>query len=174
MAKRKIPLSMTGDNLYSFRCDPTDRICNYTVCQHTVWAYKKSTLKGFADCKQAIDKRECPAIKMMLAEREAGKSLYFESYAALVKEREKRIEAQKNVERDEWRKSRIIATNRTALNEDEIRRRDLAIEAKLKEDQDDTVQARIQKRRKSETVDLNADSGNMFAEVVNALAAEES
>lgn len=174
MARRKIPLSMTGDNLYSFRCESTNRVCNYTVCQHTVWAFKEDRLKGFNDCREAINKRSCPAIKMMLAEKREGKALYFESYAALVAAREKRsLEQASRAGENTWRKS-VIASSRTAINEDEVRAKDRAITEKFAQ-VDDTVEKRVRQsreKRESKTVEPSGEV-SMFAEIVNEMAKEE-
>lgn len=176
MAIKKIPLSMTGDNLYSFKCDATERHCQYAVCQHTVWAFKQERLKGFEDCRDAIERRACPAIKMMLAEKKANKAMFFESYEALVKARKERLElAEEEAHQgNKWRGS-IIASRRTAIDEDEIRRRDQQIEAKIRAESEDSVEKRIKKSRakRSESANLN-DSGNMFAEIVNELASKEA
>lgn len=173
---KKIPLSMTGDNLFSFECEPTGRLPSYAVCQHTVWAYKRSALKGFEDCRKAIDERTCPAIKMMLAEKQ-GKAVYFESYSALVADREKRQAEQKALsEHSRRRPSTVIATSRTQAADDEIRRRDQEVIKRL-EMADDTVEKRIEKsrqaRKASKVADLNSES-NMFAAVVNELVKEEA
>lgn len=175
MTRRKIPLSMTGDNLYSLQCDETGRCASYTVCQHTVWAFKEERLKGFEDCREAITKRSCPAIKMMLAEKKAGKPLFFESYAALVAAREKRsLEQASRAGENGWRKS-VIASSRTAISEDEIRAKDQAITDRFAE-VDDTVEKRVRESRQKREAHKPEPTGevNMFAEIVNEMAKEEA
>lgn len=173
MKKRKLPLSMTGDNMHSFECEPTGRTCSYAVCQHTVWAYKESRLKGFEDCRGAIDKRACPAIKMMLEERSAGKSIYFDSYAATLIEREKRTAEQLNKERNQWRKSRMIVSSQSSMSEEEIKRRDQEVKARILVEQEETPPVSTTKRRDKAPVDLNSDTGNMFADMVNSMTSEQ-
>lgn len=174
MKRAKIPLSMTGDNLYGFKCDCTGRNVCYAICQHTVHAYKDKRLKGFEDCRAAIDARTCPAIKMMLAEKKAGKALFFESYIALVEAREKREAERVESERlSKRRRTPIIATSQTARSEEEIRKRDAAIEAKFRDSAEDDVKVRIKRSRQPATDEL-MDGGNLFAEVVNELTKAES
>lgn len=171
----KIPLSMSGDNLYSFKCSATKRHCNYAVCQHTVWAYKQSRLRGFEDCRDAIDKRTCPAIKMMLEERKAGKSLYLESYSALLVEREKRQALREEAEKAAKRRpSKAVFTSRSSVDAEEIKRRDQEIEAKIRSEHEDDVQSRIKKSRATKTPEPLMEGDNIFAAVVNAIAAGES
>lgn len=164
---------MSGDNMHSFDCEPTSRTCCYTVCQHTVWAYKENRLRGFEDCREAIDKRVCPAIKMMLEEKKAGKSLYFVSYEARVKERERLQAERASVERNQWRKDRLIASSQSELSDEEVRRRDKAIKARIQAEQESVLPPKVVKRRDEAPVDLNSDTGNMFADMINAMNSEQ-
>ena len=159
--------------MHSFECEPTGRTCNYAVCQHTVWAYKESRLKGFEDCRGAIDKRSCPAIKMMLEERSAGKSLFFDSYSATLLERERRMSEQLNKERNQWRKDRMIVSSQSSMSEEEIKRRDQEVKARIQAEQEESPMPSPVKRRDKTPVDLNSDTGNMFADMVNAMTSEQ-
>ena len=172
---KKIPLSMSGDNLYSFRCDEADRHCQYAVCQHTVWAYKQGRLKGFEDCRDAIERRACPAIKMMLAEKKAGKALYFESYEALVKEREERINRMlEEAKRSQRQRKSILESSRTAENEEAIQRKEEAVMRKLEAIDNPVPKPKKTKPRKAKKDTNLNESGNMFAEIVNNLANKEA
>ena len=170
MKTRKLPLSMTGDNMYSFDCEPTDRTCSYTVCQHTVWAFKEGRLRGFEDCHEAIEKRTCPAIKMMLEERKAGKSLYFCSYEARVKERERMMSESAAAERNQWRKDRMIASSKSVLDKEELKRRDMEIKAKIDAERNEVLPPKV--TRRAELAEPGMDSGNMFAEIINSMTSE--
>ncbi|ELD1608262.1 hypothetical protein HVX40_24155 (plasmid) [Escherichia coli] len=92
----KIP-SISGKNGYSLRCmevqiNGTSAFCSYTVCQHTVLAYKEKRLpvSSFISCSKAISAGKCSALKMMVEEIRAGKSLYFIDMVAQIDELEKR------------------------------------------------------------------------------------
>ena len=159
---------MCGDNMHSVECGPTGRCASYTVCQHTVWAYKSNRLKGFEDCRSAIDARTCPAIKMMLAEKKAGKALYFDSYAEILKARQDRldqIEAESAALKRRSRKS-LITSKAVDPN------RDAEIAAAW-EEADDTVEKRLAKRRNAKPELIPANE-NLFEAVVNELAAKEA
>lgn len=88
----KIP-SISGNNGYSLRC-PEVKIngheahCSYTVCQHTILAYKEKRLPAtsFQSCAAAIAAGKCQALKMMVEEIRKGEQLYFIDMAALIKE----------------------------------------------------------------------------------------
>ena len=159
---------MCGDNMHSVECGPTGRCASYTVCQHTVWAYKGNRLKGFEDCRSAIDARACPAIKMMLEEKKAGKPLYFKSYAESLLARQAREEA-KAAERAALtrRPRKAMVTSRSADPG-----RDAEIAAAW-EEADDTVAKRLAKQRKPQT-EMAPVSDNLFEAVVNELAAQEA
>ncbi|PSU05411.1 hypothetical protein C9I92_21730 [Photobacterium ganghwense] len=84
-AKEKvIPLSKSrsGCNMHSFSCESTGRIANYVVCQHTVLAFKDKRLgaNSFVDCQGCIGSSKCLAVRMMIAERKAGRALFYEEY----------------------------------------------------------------------------------------------
>ena len=88
----KIP-SISGNNGYSLRC-PEVKIngheahCSYTVCQHTILAYKEKRLPAtsFQSCAAAIAAGKCQALKMMVEEIRKGEQLYFIDMTALIKE----------------------------------------------------------------------------------------
>ncbi|WP_052704256.1 hypothetical protein [Halomonas sp. S2151] len=173
MPPRQIPLSMTGDNCYSHSCEPTGRQASYAVCQHTVWAFKEGRLKGFEDCKAALDKRACPAIRMMLEEKKAGKPLYLESYQALVEARLKRQqERDEKAGENKWR-DRVMAST-AKQSAEELAAKDQAVVERLTV-LDDTVQQRIAKSRQSRKPKAEPQTGdNMFAEVVNDMINEKA
>ncbi|WP_171999413.1 hypothetical protein [Cronobacter sp. JZ38] len=88
----KIP-SISGNNMFSLKCEevlirkePTR--ASYTVCQHTILAFKEGRLPpgSFSECVTAIRGGKCKALKMMVEEVRAGESLYFEDYGALIAE----------------------------------------------------------------------------------------
>lgn len=68
------------------RKEPTR--ASYTVCQHTVLAFKENRLPpgSFADCVAAIRGGKCQALRMMVEEVRAGESLYYEDYGDLIAE----------------------------------------------------------------------------------------
>ena len=162
MPKFKMPPSMNGDNMFSFKCPSTGRMCSYAICQHTVYAYKEKRLTGFDDCREAIDRRECRAIKMMIAEKKAGKALYFESYRKTLEAREEAAERIKEQNAKPARRfgPRIIAPSRAASNEDRINQKQ--------------AENRLTKPAQSRKTSVEQDSSNMFAEVVNALSKTEA
>jgi len=160
--------SMSGDNMHAVECAQTSRCASYAVCQHTVWAYKQSRLKGFDDCRAAINSRTCPAIKMMLEEKKAGGPIYFESYAESVVARQAREEAAAAERVALTRRPRkAMVTSRTVDPG-----RDAQIAAGWNE-ADDTVAKRLAKQRKSKP-ELPPVSDNLFEAVVNELAAQEA
>lgn len=164
MPKFKMPPSMNGDNMFSFKCESTNRICSYSICQHTVYAYKEKRLTGFDDCRQVIDKRECKAIKMMIEEKKAGKALYFDSYKKAREARADIIARNKALHAPlpSRKGPSIIASSRASSNEERIQRKELA-----------KVPARPARTAKVEKPAAEQDSGNMFADVVNALSKGE-
>lgn len=92
----KIP-SISGNNGYSLRCPEVkiggdDAHCSYTVCQHTILAYKEKRLPAtsFTSCATAIAAGKCKAVKMMVEEIRKGEPIYFVDMAALIKEVEER------------------------------------------------------------------------------------
>ncbi|WP_415721658.1 hypothetical protein [Photobacterium ganghwense] len=68
--------------MHSFSCESTGRIANYVVCQHTVMAFKEKRLgaNSFVDCQGCIGSSKCLAVRMMIAERKAGRALFYEEY----------------------------------------------------------------------------------------------
>lgn len=76
--------SISGSNSYSMPCGEirvnksTARV-SYTVCQHTVLAFKEKRLPSgsFTDCATAIRAGKCGAVKMMLEEVKTGERIYF-------------------------------------------------------------------------------------------------
>ncbi|WP_235308897.1 hypothetical protein, partial [Klebsiella quasipneumoniae] len=52
---------------------------SYTVCQHTVLAFKENRLPpgSFDSCATAIRAGKCRAVKMMLEEVKTGERIYF-------------------------------------------------------------------------------------------------
>ena len=92
----KIP-SISGLNGYSLRCPEVklnghDSYCSYTVCQHTILAFKEKRLpaSSFPSCANAISAGKCQALKMMVEEIRQGESLYFVDMPALIEEVEER------------------------------------------------------------------------------------
>lgn len=109
----KIP-SISGNNGYSLRC-PEVKInghethCSYTVCQHTILAYKEKRLPAtsFLSCAAAIAAGKCQALKMMVEEIRKGEQLYFIDMAALIKE----VEEQNDHARTLTRKRNTMTIN---------------------------------------------------------------
>jgi len=92
----KIP-SISGLNGYSLRCPEVKlnghaSYCSYTVCQHTILAFKEKRLpaSSFTSCANAISAGKCQALKMMVEEIRQGESLYFVDMPALIEEVEER------------------------------------------------------------------------------------
>lgn len=88
----KIP-SISGNNGYSLRCPEVklnghEAHCSYTVCQHTILAYKEKRLPAtsFQSCAAAIAAGKCQALKMMVEEIRKGEQLYFIDMSSLIKE----------------------------------------------------------------------------------------
>lgn len=79
-----IPLahSKSGKNCHYLKCEGTGRHASYVVCQHTVLAFKEKRLPptSFADCQSCIGSSNCMAVRMMIAERKAGRALFFKEY----------------------------------------------------------------------------------------------
>jgi len=165
MPKFKMPPSMNGDNMFSFKCESTNRICSYSICQHTVYAYKEKRLTGFDDCRKVIDKRECKAIKMMIEEKNAGKALYFDSYKKAREARADIIARNKALHAPLPSRSgpSIIASSRASSNEERISRKQVAQRP-----------TRPPQAPKVEKPAAEQDTGNMFADVVNALSKGEA
>ncbi|HGW8728560.1 TPA: hypothetical protein ACNRRI_005363, partial [Escherichia coli] len=109
----KIP-SISGNNGYSLRC-PEVKIngheahCSYTVCQHTILAYKEKRLPAtsFQSCAAAIAAGKCQALKMMVEEIRKGEQLYFIDMATLIKE----VEEQNDHARTLTRKRNTMTIN---------------------------------------------------------------
>jgi hypothetical protein len=92
----KIP-SISGLNGYSLRCPEVkpnghDSYCSYTVCQHTILAFKEKRLpaSSFTSCANAISAGKCQALEMMVEEIRQGESLYFVDMPALIEEVEEK------------------------------------------------------------------------------------
>lgn len=76
--------SIGGGNSYSMSCEEV-RVnksaarVSYSVCQHTVLAFKEKRLPpgSFADCAAAICAGKCRAVKMMLEEVKSGERIYY-------------------------------------------------------------------------------------------------
>ncbi|MGK3219081.1 hypothetical protein [Klebsiella pneumoniae] len=86
----KIP-SISGLNGYSLRCPEVklnghDSYCSYTVCQHTILAFKEKRLPASSFTSSG----KCQALKMMVEEIRQGESLYFVDMPALIEEVEER------------------------------------------------------------------------------------
>lgn len=88
----KIP-SISGNNGYSLRCkevqiNGNDAYCSYTVCQHTILAYKENRLPAhsFKSCATAIKAGKCSALKMMVEEIRKAESIYFIDMTGLIRE----------------------------------------------------------------------------------------
>ena len=77
-----IKLSMGGINTYRFECNGTSRWTAFSVCQHIINAIraKRAGITNFQDCRQCLVDQTCPAFKMMLAERKAGRALFFKRH----------------------------------------------------------------------------------------------
>ena len=76
--------SIGGSNGYSVLCDevhlnsgPTH--ASYTICQHTVLAFKDNRLPegSFQECAKAIGAGRCQAVKMMMEEIKSGQRIYY-------------------------------------------------------------------------------------------------
>ena len=78
--------STGGDNGYSMECG--GNIVSFATCQHIIRAAAEKRLVGFESCIASLKAKACPAIKMMLEEKAAGRALYFKEYGILVKLRE--------------------------------------------------------------------------------------
>ena len=101
----KIP-SISGNNGYSLRCEEVkingeSAYCSYSVCQHTILAFKENRLPrtSFQSCATAIKAGKCKALKMMVEEIRKGESLYFEDMTALIKEVEERNKQARTLKR---------------------------------------------------------------------------
>lgn len=76
--------SIGGSNSYSMPCEEL-RInesaarVSYSVCQHTILAFKEKRLPtgSFTDCATAIRTGKCQAVKMMLEEVKSGERIYY-------------------------------------------------------------------------------------------------
>lgn len=88
----KIP-SISGSNAFSLKCsevliknEPT--YASYTICQHTILAFKENRLPAgaFSGCADAIRAGKCQALRMMVEEVRAGRSIYFEDMNVLIAE----------------------------------------------------------------------------------------
>ncbi|HBL7226549.1 hypothetical protein [Escherichia coli] len=115
----KIP-SISGNNGYSLRCQEVkinghEAHCSYTVCQHTILAYKEKRLPAtsFQSCAAAIAAGKCQALKMMVEEIRKGEQLYFIDMAALIKE----VEEQNDHARTLTRKRNTMTIQRTKKTE---------------------------------------------------------
>lgn len=76
--------SFVATNAYRIKCEPTGYNQSYNLCQHIVNAKrtgKLDSMKSCAACSDALSKVECPAIHMMVAEKKAGRVLYYEHFA---------------------------------------------------------------------------------------------
>ncbi|EOM7934690.1 hypothetical protein ACNCR0_004809 [Escherichia coli] len=101
----KIP-SISGNNGYSLRCEEVkingeSAYCSYSVCQHTILAFKENRLPrtSFQSCATAIKAGKCKALKMMVEEIRKGESLYFADMTALIKEVEERNKQSRSIKR---------------------------------------------------------------------------
>ena len=75
--------SRCGTNGFRVNCDTTGMNQTYTLCQSIVKAKMGGRLDksvAYQPCSCALDKTECPAIHMMLAEKKAGRILFYEHY----------------------------------------------------------------------------------------------
>ena len=88
--------SIGGSNSYSMSCEEV-RVkssaarVSYSVCKHTVLAFKEKRLPpgSFADCAAAIRAGKCQAVKMMLEEVKSGERIYYiDGLEEICKERE--------------------------------------------------------------------------------------
>ncbi|UYW75812.1 hypothetical protein OFY05_23085 (plasmid) [Pseudocitrobacter faecalis] len=93
--------------------------CSYTVCQHTILAYKEKRLPAtsFQSCAAAIASGRCQALKMMVEEIQKGEQLYFIDMAALIKE----VEEQNDHASTLTRKRNTMTINSLVKPHDEIR-----------------------------------------------------
>lgn len=109
-----VETSLIATNAYRIKCEPTGFNQTYTLCQHIVNAKRKGTLdkmKSCAPCTVALSKVECPAIHMMVAEKKAGRVLYYEHYdPSVVNFPEKPIRETKEIARSWFNKDMLIPT----------------------------------------------------------------
>lgn len=75
--------SHRGDNAFNHFCDKTSRRMSYFLCLSIITAFKrhKGNLTAYTDCAACIAGKTCPALKMAVRERKAGKALYFQERA---------------------------------------------------------------------------------------------
>lgn len=87
--EREIPLAQSagGKNCYKVDCSQ-GRATSYGVCQHIVKAYVRKDLRGFEECKNSIEGRDCMAAKMMTKERREGRCLWYDEYVPPAKKAE--------------------------------------------------------------------------------------
>lgn len=85
--------SISGNNGYSMKCEQVKLKgmpvhASYTVCQHTILAFKEGRLPAgsFVECAAAITAGHCQAVRMMVDEVKAGQPLYFVDMQALIKD----------------------------------------------------------------------------------------
>ncbi|MFP3422523.1 hypothetical protein R0K19_24440, partial [Bacillus sp. SIMBA_161] len=70
----------------------------------------------------------------------------------------------------QWRKERMIASSKSAIDKEELKRRDLEIKAKLDAERGEALSPKA--ARRTELPESGMDTGNMFAEIVNSMTSE--
>ena len=80
---RALSESAGGKNAYSFDCDPTNTRATYAICLNLLGAIVKKRIDGgFADCRECISAKTCPALSMRKREVIEKQALYFKEYGA--------------------------------------------------------------------------------------------
>lgn len=77
-----ISKSSSGHNSFYFECKACNRHTSYSCCQHIIKAIreKRAGVTNFQDCRNSLLEQTCPAFKMIIAERKAGRALFFKPY----------------------------------------------------------------------------------------------
>nr|WP_181374671.1 hypothetical protein [Pectobacterium carotovorum]AKG47503.1 hypothetical protein pA_00063 [Pectobacterium carotovorum] len=108
--------SFVATNAYRIKCEPTGYNQSYNLCQHIVNAKrtgKLDSMKSCEACSAALSKVECPAIHMMLAEKKAGRVLFYEHFdPAVVNYPEKPMRDTKEISRSWFSKDMLIPTTK--------------------------------------------------------------
>lgn len=69
--------TLGGVNRFYFHCQPTDNGMSYGVCRHIIQAFQEKRLAGFNECVPHLENGNCPAMKMLAAETEAGHAIFY-------------------------------------------------------------------------------------------------
>lgn len=116
--------SRCGTNGFRINCDTTGMNQTYTLCQSIVKAKMGGRLDksiAYQPCSCALDKTECPAIHMMLAEKKAGCLLFYEHYDPNVENYPaKPMAKQSEIKRSWFKPEMLIATTEIAESKADI------------------------------------------------------